>query len=107
MHLEEGEIRAAGDVEQDTLCPINGDVQQSVGDGLLGCFLCPVLAAGLSNGQQRSSAGAHDGAHVSEVQVDESWHRDQLGDALYALAEDIIGHEESILEGSLPIYNLE
>ena len=40
----------------------------------------------------------HDGFNVCEVEVDESGHVDGLGDALHALAQDVVSHIERVLE---------
>ena len=46
------------------------------------------------------SAGvAHDRAYVGEVQVDQSRDRDEVGDALHALAQNIVGHLERLDDG--------
>ena len=38
----------------------------------------------------------HDRAHVGEVEVDQAGDRDQVGDALHALAQDVVGHAEGV-----------
>ena len=43
----------------------------------------------------------HDAAHVREVQVDESRHIDQRGDALHALAQHIVGRFKSVQQRDL------
>ena len=50
---------------------------------------------------------AHDRAHVGEVEVDEAGHGDQVGDALDALAEDVVRHPERLDDRRLLLDHLE
>src|SRR3712207_8472549 len=43
---------------------------------------------------QRRAGVLHDRPHVGEVEVDEPRDRDQVGDALDALAQDVVGRSE-------------
>ncbi len=56
----------------------------------------PVLAAGDADAHERRARLAHDRAHVGEVEVDQPGHRDQVGDALDALAQHVVGDAERI-----------
>ena len=78
VHLEEGQVWPAGDVEQDAARPINGDVQQLAGDGLLGGLASAFIALAVSHRHQRRAALRHDRAHVGEVQVDQAGNGDQF-----------------------------
>ena len=98
VDLEQGQVRAAGDVEQDAAGAVDGDVEQLAGDGLFGGDAGAVLAGGLAHCHQRRAAFGHDGAHVGEVQVDQAGDGDQFGDALDALAQHVVGHAEGILQ---------
>src|SRR5713226_2649129 len=51
--------------------------------------------------ESRAVADAHERLHVGEVEVDDARLRDQIGDALDALAEDVVRHPERLLEGRL------
>ena len=55
-----------------------------------------VLAAGDADAHQRRAGVAHDRAHVREVEVDQPGHRDQVGDALDALAQHVVGDAEGV-----------
>jgi hypothetical protein len=45
---------------------------------------------------QRGASLGHDRPHVGEVEVDDAGHRDQVGDALHALAEDVVGYPKRL-----------
>ena len=60
-----------------------------------------------ADAHQRRAGVAHDRAHVGEVEVDEPGHRDQVGDALDALAEDVVGHPERVDDRRLLLDDLE
>ncbi len=98
VDVEEGQVWTTGDVEQDTPCAVDGDVQQLAGDGLLGSDAGCVFALGCADRHQRRAALGHDRAHVGKVQVDQTRNGDQLGDTLDALAQHIICHAESRLQ---------
>ena len=55
-----------------------------------------VLAAGRADAHQRGAGVVHDRAHVGEVEVDQAGDRDQVGDALDALAQDVVGLAERL-----------
>ena len=52
-----------------------------------------------ADAHQRRAGVAHDRAHVGEVEVDQAGHRDQVGDALHALAQDVVGLAEGVEDG--------
>ena len=56
---------------------------------------------------QRRAGVAHDRAHVGEVEVDEAGHGDQVGDALHALAQDVVGHPEGVDDRRLLLDDLQ
>ena len=92
--------RAAGDVEQDAGGALDGLLEQRAGDRLLGGLGGAVLAAGLADAHERRAGVGHDRAHVGEVEVDEAGDRDQVGDALDALAQDVVGLAEGLEDAS-------
>ena len=51
---------------------------------------------GAADAHQRRAGVAHDRPHVGEVEVDDAGHGDQVGDALDALAEDVVGDPERL-----------
>ena len=62
---------------------------------------------GRADAHERRAGVAHDRAHVGEVEVDEPGHGDQVGDALDALAEDVVGHPERVDDRGLLLDDLE
>jgi len=107
IDIEQRQVRAAGHIEQDAAGAVNGDVQQLAGDRHLGCNAGFVLAGGVSNRHQRRAAFRHDRLHIRKVQVDQTGDGDQLGNALDALAQHIIGHAEGILQAGALVHNLQ
>ncbi len=65
-------------------------VMQGVFDGLQGF----VRALTVPDGQQRTAAHLHDLAHMREIDVDQAGLGDQFGDALDALAQNVICQAE-------------
>ena len=66
-----------------------------------------VLAAGRADAQQRRAGVLHDGAHVGEVEVDQARHGDEVGDALHALAQDVVGVLERLDHAGAALHDLE
>ena len=60
-----------------------------------------------ADAHQRRAGVAHDRAHVGEVEVDDPGHGDQVGDALDALAKDVVGHLERVGERRLLLDDLQ
>ena len=54
------------------------------------------LAGRLADAHQRRAGVLHDRAHVGEVEVDQAGDRDQVGDALDALAQHVVGLAERV-----------
>ena len=107
VDLEEGQVGAAGDVEQDAAGAVDGDVEQLAGDGQFGGDAGAVFAGGVANCHQGSAAFGHDRAHIGEVEVDQTGDGDQFGNALDALAQHIIGHAEGILQAGALVDDLQ
>ena len=59
------------------------------------------VAAGTADAHEGGAGRAHDGAHVGEVEVDEAGHRDEVADALDALAQDVVDDAEGVDDGGL------
>ena len=59
-----------------------------------------VLARGGADAHERRAGVVHDRADVGEVEVDEAGDRDQVGDALDALAQDVVGLAERVEDRS-------
>src|SRR5829696_134903 len=96
VDLEEAEVPAAGDVEQDARGPLHRLLEQGAGDGVLGRFGRAVLAAGLADAHQRGAGLVHDRPNVGEVQVDDPGDGDQVSDPLHALAQNVVGLAEGL-----------
>ena len=57
--------------------------------------------------EQGTAGLGHDRAHVGEVEVDHGGQGDQVGDALHALAQDVVGDLEGLDHRSLLVQHLE
>ena len=62
-----------------------------------------VLAGAGADAHQRRAGVAHDRAHVGEVEVDQAGDGDQVGDALDALAQDVVGLAEGVEDRGAPL----
>ena len=60
-----------------------------------------------ADAHERGAGVVHDGAHVGEVQVDEPGHGDEVGDALHALAQDVVGVLERLDDAGVALDDLE
>jgi hypothetical protein len=92
----EAEVGAAGDVEQDALRTGDVDLEERAGDRLARRLDGPVLALAAADAHQRRPGVAHDRADVREVEVDEAGHRDDVADALDALAKHVVDDAEGV-----------
>ena len=102
VHLEQGQVVAAGDVDENALGAVQADlVQQRVGDRLFGGFHGAVVARALARAHHGLAHLVHDRAHVGEVEVDEARTDHQVGHALDALIQHVVGHREGFGEGGL------
>src|SRR4029077_10648222 len=99
VDLLQGEAGAAGNVDQDALRALNGIVfEQWAGDGAIG-GIDGAAGAGADGGAHHGVALAmHDGFYVSEIAIDDSGDGDDVGDALYGLAQNIVGDAEGVEE---------
>ena len=55
-----------------------------------------VLAAGAADAHQGRAGVLHDRPHVGEVEVDQAGHRDEVADALHALAQHVVDDAEGV-----------
>ncbi len=76
-------------------------------DGHVGGGLGAVLAAGHADAEERGAGVLHDGAHVGEVEVDQTGDRDEVGDALHAVAEDVVGVLERLDDTGVAFHHLQ
>ena len=103
VDLEQAEVAATGDVEQDAGGALHGLLEQRRGDRLLGRLSRATLSGGVPDADECGAGVLHDGADVGEVQVDQSRDRDQVGDALDALPEDVVGLAEGVDDARPPL----
>ena len=96
VHLVEREVVAAGDREQDAARAGDLGLDQRAAKRALGRFLGAVLAGRVADAHQRRAGVRHDRAHVGEVEVDQAGVRDQVADALDAVAQHVVGDPERV-----------
>ena len=102
VNLEQGHVRAAGDVDQQAARALHrGVVEQRVVDRRLCRVDGPAVAGGLASAHHRLAHLAHDRADVGEVQVDQARHDHQVGHAAHAGMQHIVGHLEGVGESGL------
>src|SRR6267378_804469 len=101
LNLLQGDVLAGGDVEKDALGAVDRRLEQRAGNGLLGGVLGPGVAGAVADAHQRLTGVLHDRLDVGEVEVDDARLGDKVGDALDALAENVVRHAERFLEGRL------
>ena len=70
-------------------------------------FRRSVLARRAADAHQRRTGVAHDRPDVGEVQVHEAGLRDQVGDPLHALSEDVVRHPERLDDRGLTLDDLQ
>ena len=105
--LDQREVGAAGDREQDRAGALHRGLQQRRGDRFLGGEHRPALAVAHADPEQRPAGLGHDRPHVGEVEVDQGGQRHQVGDALHALAQDVVGDLEGLDHRGLLVEHLE
>src|SRR5205814_3146493 len=103
VHLEEPKVAAAGDVEQDAGRSLHRLLEERARYRGLRRLGRAALAARGPDAHQRRSRVVHDRPDVGEVQVDQAWDGDQVGDALDALAEDVVGGAEGVEDAGAPL----
>ena len=60
-----------------------------------------------ADAHERGAGLGHHRAHVGEVEVDDAGARDQVADALHALAQDVVGHAEGVDHRDAAVEHLE
>src|SRR5581483_7847170 len=96
VDLEEREVRAAGDREEDAARAVDGLLEERRHDGLACRVRGARLAASVTDAHEGRAGVRHDRLHVGEVEVDETGHGDEVADALHALAEDVVDDAERV-----------
>ena len=103
----ERKVAAAGDGEQNAACALDGSLEQVGVDGLRRGVEGAILARAKANAHHGRTGVLHDGADVSEVEVDQTRNGNEVGNALDALAKRIVGNAERIERRSLLVDDLE
>src|SRR5438270_726823 len=96
VHLEQPDLGAAGDVQEDPGRALDRSLEQRRRHGGARGLGGAVLTRGSADAHESGAGVAHDRADVGEVEVHEAGHGDQVGDALDALAEDVVRHAERV-----------
>src|SRR5262249_11434897 len=73
-----------------------GVLDQWIGNGGLSGGEHTLLAGSLAHAHHRLALLAHDGAHVREVEIDETFLDYQVGDAGHTRIKNLIGHGEGV-----------
>ncbi len=107
IDLEQAHVRPACHIEQNAARSINGHVQQIAANSGFRSLAGTVLAARGANRHQSGAAFAHDRPHIGKVEVDQARNGDQLGNALNALPQNIVGHAEGVIEAGPLVHDLE
>ena len=96
VDLPQRQVAPARDRQQDRLRALERRLQQRGRDGLRRRVRRALLAVAHADAQQRRAGLGHDRAHVGEVEVDQARERDQVRDALHALAQHVVGDPEGL-----------
>ena len=107
VDLEQTEVAATGDGEQDAPGTFDGGLEQRGGDGGTGGAERTTLAGAVADAHEGRTGIAHDHLDVGEVGVDETRRGDEVGDALHALEQDLVGHLERVEHGGLVVRHRE
>ena len=104
VDLEQAEVVAAGDVEQDP----GRALRPTPPAAATRWRSWPPRRPGsrrpaIADPHQRAAGVVHDRAHVGEVEVDQPGDGDQVGDALNALAQDVVGLAEGVEDRGAPL----
>src|SRR5207245_7160491 len=91
--------RRARYVDENPLRAIDGIVlQQRMGDGPIAGVFGAMGARGDGCTPDGIALPRHDCFHVSEIAVDDAGNGDDVADALYGLAQDVVGNAEGLEE---------
>ena len=75
---------------------VDGRFQHRAGNSLFGGVHHAVFALADANAHMGQAARFHNGAHIGKVQIDQVRHGNEVGNALNALAERIVGDAEGL-----------
>ncbi|BFO20735.1 hypothetical protein SHKM778_71230 [Streptomyces sp. KM77-8] len=96
VDLEQAEVGAAGDGEQDATGAVDGRFEERGGDGHLGGGHRAVVAAGRADAHEGGTGLRHDRLDVGEVEVDEAGRGDEVGDALDTGEQHLVRRLEGV-----------
>ena len=96
------QLAGAGDVDEDAARAVDGaGLEQRRGHGRLRSFDGAILARADGGAHHRVAHAGHGGLHVGEVAVDDAGDGDDVGDALHALAQHVVGDAETLEEAGV------
>ena len=99
---------AGGDVDDHATGTMQVDaVEQRRGHGLFGSQTCTVQTRSLADTHHGLARLTHDGLHVSEVDVHQAGHVDDLGNAGHCVVQHVVGALEGIFQGGVLVHHLE
>ena len=99
LHFGELERRGSGDVDEDAARAVDrAGFEQWRSNRFLRCFDRALGPASGRRAHDRVSHARHDRLHVGKVAIDDAGDRDDVGDALHALAQNVVGDAEGFEE---------
>ena len=101
LDLIQSDIGGTDDGQDNTVCAVDGGLEQRRLDCLLCRFLCLVLADCGADAHVCVARTLHNGSDVREVQVDQTRNGDQLGNRSDCLMQDVVCDFECVLEADL------
>ncbi|BCJ34962.1 hypothetical protein Athai_24650 [Actinocatenispora thailandica] len=107
VDLEQTQIGTAGDGQQHAAGPVHALLQQRAGDRALRRLDRPVVAARTADAHQRRAGVGHHALDVGEVEVDQPWRGDQVGDALDTGQQHLVGLAERVHHAHRPVAELQ
>src|SRR4051794_6855297 len=96
VDLEQREVVPAGDRKENASRADDLGVDEGRAQRALGRLARAGLPRREADPHDRGPCVAHDRAHVCEIEVDEAGHRDEVADALHALAQDVVGDAKRV-----------
>src|SRR5262249_15955372 len=97
--LVQQEVMTAGNVDEHATGSLNGTfLEQPARNRLLSGFNGAVLTARVAGTHQSHTHAVHHGFNVGKIQIDQTWHDDQVRNTLNGLAQNIVRNAESVEE---------
>jgi hypothetical protein len=103
VRVEERELLAAGDVDEQLLRALDAARQERRLGGAVGGLLGQLLAAAGADAHEHRAGAREERLDVGEVDVDEAGDVDHVADAAHAVVEDAIGDAEGVGEAHLAV----